>query len=158
MEEVLNVSPERAGVVRLGEVPKTRSPLPVSSEITPASWADVVVANTPRLLAVSATVPVDAGNVIVFVPAVAVACRAIVPDVEPERVRVLPAGSVVLLLRVIVLATVALPMAIALALAFVPILMPPVVPESIEIALVVADDRVRVPDEDTVPASMDPAE
>jgi hypothetical protein len=33
------------GVVIVGDVPKTNAPLPVSSEITPASCADVVEAN-----------------------------------------------------------------------------------------------------------------
>jgi MFS superfamily sulfate permease-like transporter len=34
-------------------------------------------------LAVSATVPVDAGNVMVFVPAIAVGVTVMVPDVDP---------------------------------------------------------------------------
>lgn len=51
------VATPRAGVVKEGEVPKTRAPLPVSSEMTPSNWADVVAANTERLLAVYATVP-----------------------------------------------------------------------------------------------------
>jgi len=38
-------------------VPKTSDPLPVSSEIIPASCADVVEAKTLKLLPVYATVP-----------------------------------------------------------------------------------------------------
>ena len=45
------------GVVSVGDVSNTNFPEPVSSEITPASSADVVAANTDNLFAVYATVP-----------------------------------------------------------------------------------------------------
>ena len=41
-----------AGVTKVGLVPKTNAPLPVSSDITPASCAEVVAAMTERLLLV----------------------------------------------------------------------------------------------------------
>jgi len=42
----------KAGVTNVGELAKTKAPLPVSSEITPASSAEVVAAKTESLLAV----------------------------------------------------------------------------------------------------------
>lgn len=45
------------GVVKVGLVAKTKAPVPVSSEMTPASCADVVAANWLRLPPVYATVP-----------------------------------------------------------------------------------------------------
>jgi hypothetical protein len=45
------------GVVRVGLVPNTREPDPVSSEITPANSLEVVAAKADSLLAVYATVP-----------------------------------------------------------------------------------------------------
>ena len=45
------------GVVRVGEVANTKSPLPVSSDITPANSADEVAANTLSLLPVVVKVP-----------------------------------------------------------------------------------------------------
>jgi hypothetical protein len=42
--EVASAAP-KVGVTSVGEVAKTRTPVPVSSEITPASWAEVVDAN-----------------------------------------------------------------------------------------------------------------
>jgi hypothetical protein len=45
------------GVVREGDVAKTNAPLPVSSEITPASCKEVVAANWARVPPVVAIVP-----------------------------------------------------------------------------------------------------
>jgi hypothetical protein len=45
------------GVTRVGEVAKTRDPVPVSSLMTPRSSSDVVAANTLSLFAVDARVP-----------------------------------------------------------------------------------------------------
>jgi len=71
------------GVVRVGEVPNTSAPDPVSSEMTPANWAEVVEANADRLFAVRATVPVEAGKVMVLVPATAGTANVTVPEVRP---------------------------------------------------------------------------
>ena len=46
------VATPNTGVTSVGEVAKTSRPEPVSSEITPASSADVVAANAESLLAV----------------------------------------------------------------------------------------------------------
>jgi hypothetical protein len=46
---------ENDGVVSDGDVPNTSAPVPVSSLITPASWADVVAANWLSGSAVSAS-------------------------------------------------------------------------------------------------------
>jgi hypothetical protein len=54
---VVAVAAPKAGVTKVGEVAKTRAPEPVSSDITPASSAEVVAANTDSLLAVYVTVP-----------------------------------------------------------------------------------------------------
>jgi len=53
-----NVAPPSIEVVKVGAVPNTRTPDPVSSEITPASSAEVVAAKADNLLLVVATVPV----------------------------------------------------------------------------------------------------
>ena len=53
----------RAGVIKTGEVPKTRRPEPVSLDITPANWAEVVAANTERLSPVVVKVPEELGKV-----------------------------------------------------------------------------------------------
>ena len=53
----------RAGVIKTGEVPKTRRPEPVSSEITPLSCNEVVAANTERLSPVVVKVPEELGKV-----------------------------------------------------------------------------------------------
>jgi hypothetical protein len=50
------VVPTMFGWFSVGVVPRTSKPVPVSSEITPASWADVVAANCDRLPEVSANV------------------------------------------------------------------------------------------------------
>ena len=70
--KVTEVGVPRTGVTSVGEVPNTASPDPVSSDRTPASWAEVVAAKAERLLAVKATVPVVAGRVMVTDPAAAV--------------------------------------------------------------------------------------
>jgi hypothetical protein len=54
------------GVVNIGLAAKTASPVPVSSESTPASCAEVVAAKTERLFSLNATVPVASGSVIVW--------------------------------------------------------------------------------------------
>ncbi|MDP9651690.1 hypothetical protein [Paraburkholderia caledonica] len=51
---LLIVPPEIVGVLIVGDVPKTAEPLPVSSEMTPASCAEVVEANCARVPLVSA--------------------------------------------------------------------------------------------------------
>jgi len=52
------VAAPMVGVTRVGEVARTSAPLPVSSDMTPASSADVVAANALSLLLVNAAVPV----------------------------------------------------------------------------------------------------
>ena len=47
----------RTGVTRVGVLAKTSAPVPVSSEITPASWDDVVDANWERGFATRASPP-----------------------------------------------------------------------------------------------------
>lgn len=51
-----NAAPESVGVVREGDVENTADPVPVSSDRTAASCAEVVAANCDRLLLVSANV------------------------------------------------------------------------------------------------------
>ena len=51
-------------VVIAGLVPNTKAPVPVSSEMTPASSDEEVAAKSESLLLVRATVPVASGNVI----------------------------------------------------------------------------------------------
>ena len=46
-----------AAVVNPGDVPNTKTPVPVSSDITPANCAEVVAAKTERSFATYATVP-----------------------------------------------------------------------------------------------------
>lgn len=50
-------------LAKVGAVPNTKAPLPVSSEITPASSEDVVAANADSLLLVNASVPEASGKV-----------------------------------------------------------------------------------------------
>ena len=57
VDKLVAFAAPNVGVTRVGLVANTRLPEPVSSEITPASSADVVAANTLNLLAVYATVP-----------------------------------------------------------------------------------------------------
>lgn len=79
-----------AGVTSVGLFAKTSAPLPVSSEMTPASSEDDVAANALSLFPVSATVPVVAGSVMtVPVPATAEGIICAVPDVEPGSVTLL---------------------------------------------------------------------
>ena len=80
---VTEVGVPNTGVTNGGLVANTKAPLPVSSLITPFNSKLVVEAKSLNLLVVSAAVPVAAGNVIVFVPAVAVATTVIVPLVDP---------------------------------------------------------------------------
>jgi len=54
------------GVVNAGLIEYTATPVPVSSDRTPASCNEVVDANTERLFSLKATVPVISGNVIVL--------------------------------------------------------------------------------------------
>ena len=56
----------RIGVTSVGVLAKTNAPVPVSSEITPASSLDDVAANALNLLAVKATVPAASGRLIVL--------------------------------------------------------------------------------------------
>ena len=51
------VVPTMLGVLMVGDVPNTAKPVPVSSDSTPSNCADVVAANTDKLLLVYATVP-----------------------------------------------------------------------------------------------------
>jgi len=55
--KVPDVGVPNNGVVRVGEVANTKSPLPVSSDITPANSEDEVAANTLSLLPVVVKVP-----------------------------------------------------------------------------------------------------
>ncbi|NUY33294.1 hypothetical protein F0160_22680 [Paraburkholderia sp. JPY303] len=67
---LLTVPPVMAGVLIDGLVPNTSAPLPVSSEITPASWADVVAANCARVPLVSAyVVPHEKPDALVYLRA-----------------------------------------------------------------------------------------
>jgi len=56
------VAAPRTGVTSVGVFAKTRAPVPVSSEITPASSDEVVAENTDSLFEVAARVP-DVGKV-----------------------------------------------------------------------------------------------
>lgn len=84
-----------AGVIRLGVLANTNAPVPVSSLITPASSALVVAAKDDKPLPVKATVPDAAGNVIVLVPAIAVAVKVIVPLVDPFNNIFFPAAKAI---------------------------------------------------------------
>ena len=93
------------GVVRVGEVANTKSPVPVSSEITPANSAEEVAANTLSLLPVVVKVPAI-GNV-TFVAAVVVRVKLFAPavtKVDPStKVKVDPvAGPVKVTLLILV--------------------------------------------------------
>ncbi len=68
-----------AGVMKVGELLNTKRPEPVSSEITPASSADVVAANTLSLFPVVVNVPA-VGNV-TLVAAVVVSVKLLAPEV-----------------------------------------------------------------------------
>ena len=89
------VAAPRVGVVSVGEVPNTKEPEPVSSEIAPASSELVVDANALNLLLVVASVDVPAGIVTVPV-AVAEVTTVVVPLVLPAIVNPpLPIAGVV---------------------------------------------------------------
>src|SRR4051812_18263300 len=64
--EVKLASLAMVGVVKVGLVPNTKTPEPVSLEMTPANWALVVEAKTERLLLVTAMVLSASGSVNVF--------------------------------------------------------------------------------------------
>lgn len=55
LTEVADATP-KVGVIRVGVLANTREPLPVSSDIIPANWADVVAPNTDRLFVVTTSV------------------------------------------------------------------------------------------------------
>jgi len=74
----VHVATPMLGVTSVGDVANTSDPVPVSSEITPRSCADVVAANAPRLLLVDVSVP-DVGSV-TFVDPVAVSVTGNPPD------------------------------------------------------------------------------
>jgi hypothetical protein len=52
---VPDVGVPRIGLTNVGVLANTNAPVPVSSEITPASWEDVVAANCAKVLVVRAT-------------------------------------------------------------------------------------------------------
>src|SRR4051794_36057078 len=56
------------GVINVGELLKTARPVPVSSDKTPASWAEVVAANCERGFATSASPVPVVGVVQVRIP------------------------------------------------------------------------------------------
>ena len=74
----VHVATPMLGVTSVGDVANTSDPVPVSSEITPRSCAEVVAANAPRLLLVDVSVP-DVGSV-TFVDALAVSVTGNPPD------------------------------------------------------------------------------
>src|SRR3989338_9346692 len=91
-------------VVKVGLVPKTAAPAPVSSERTPASWALVVAAKTLRLSDVAGIVAVAFGKVRTPASpaAVKVIVRLTVRVLPSARVRVAPvagAGRATLLIE-----------------------------------------------------------
>ncbi len=77
--------PVNVGVAIVGLVPNTNAPLPVSSEITPASSAEVVAAKTDSLSAVFANVA-DVGIVVELIvkPLTFVTVAPEPIDVEPR--------------------------------------------------------------------------
>ncbi len=78
--------PVRLAADIVGAVPKTASPVPVSSVIFPRSCAEVVAAKVPKLLEVVASIPV-VGNVSVVAPVV-----VSVVENAPAVARVLPSA------------------------------------------------------------------
>lgn len=79
------------GEVRVGEVAKTKAPLPVSSEITEASSLDVVAAKSDSLFWSKAKVPVALGRVYVLLAVrselVMVPVKRAAPPVVTERAK-----------------------------------------------------------------------
>ena len=55
---VPDVGVPRIGLTNVGVLANTNAPVPVSSEITPANWADVVAANCAKVLVVRATLEI----------------------------------------------------------------------------------------------------
>ena len=95
------VATPKVGVVKVGEVAKTKAPEPCSSDITPSSWREVVAAKSPKVLEVVAIVPV-VGKVTLVAP-VDVKVMELAPEVakvEPStNVNVAPvAGAVIVIL------------------------------------------------------------
>jgi hypothetical protein len=91
---LVNVAAEgvpKLGVTNVGELLKTRSPLPVSSEIIPASSDDVVEENCAKDPPVTANVP-DVGRVTVVGPLVfsVTAAPEVVKFPPRERVVAVP--------------------------------------------------------------------
>jgi hypothetical protein len=83
---VADIGVPKAGVTKVGDVPNTNAPLPVSSLITPANSELVVAAKVLNLLDVVANVAVPAG--IVTVPlAVADVTILVVPLKLPAIVK-----------------------------------------------------------------------
>lgn len=70
-----------AGFVRVGLVPNTSDPVPVSSLITPKSCNEVVAAKIERLFVVRATVPARSGKAIVLAVVNAVCNTPVIPVV-----------------------------------------------------------------------------
>jgi hypothetical protein len=105
---------------KVGAVPNTRSPVPVSSEITPASSAEVVAAKSLNLLAVKAMVPPASGKLIALgLTAVEEKVVALLPlprtkpEVPVEAVRtpalvMVPEPVVEILLEVLIVLAVAI--------------------------------------------------
>jgi hypothetical protein len=75
----------KIGVTKVGEVENTDEPVPVSSDKTVASCADVVAANALKSLDVVVSVP-DVGKVTVPLPATAFAFKVVVPLVLPAKI------------------------------------------------------------------------
>lgn len=73
------VATPKTGVTRVGVLAKTNDPEPVSSEMTPANWAEVVAAKTASVFAVVVSVP-EVGRVSA-VEAVAVKVMSKAPEV-----------------------------------------------------------------------------
>jgi hypothetical protein len=79
------VATPSAGVTNVGVLANTNAPVPVSSEITPASCAEVVAANAERLSVVTTNV-LDVGTVVELIVK-AFTFVTVVPDgisVEPN--------------------------------------------------------------------------
>lgn len=86
-----------AGVTRVGEVAKTKAPLPVSSEITPANWLLVVAANCESGFDVSASPPPPPPLALIVILS-ALGSVVIVTFVPATKVSVSPVESATTLL------------------------------------------------------------
>jgi len=82
------VATPMAGVTSVGVLANTKAPVPVSSEITPRSSAEVVAANTDNLSDVVVSVPV-VGSVSEVAPVVVK-----VSELAPDVIRELPSARV----------------------------------------------------------------